>query len=375
MSSFLISELKNLSKDNLNFILDVTDEKLLNDLIMYIFSRGNKESVLFLIKNDKIPESLSVNLFKYITNNGFYEMFYDLDYTKFNIHVDTEYILRWASSVGKVNLVKFLIEKGVDIHACNDYALRFAARNNNLEVVKLLIEKGANIHADNDFAFKWACENKNIEVIKYLIEKGANIQHFGVDALVFSCQYENHIGVTKLLIENGVDIHGKNDAALRMAGQYGNLKTIKVLINTDLDYFSKNEYAIEIIKKFNLFDFYGIIASENDGKIQQTKEYIVNYIKSNDLESLKKCDQYDFSEDEYHCFFKSLLSNNIEIIELIFEKIKDKEELRNTYNKFSSFFSDESKSNFEQLFKNIKLAEIKQQIEKLYEEIKKLKSQ
>ena len=63
MSSFLISQLKNLSKENLNFILDIKNEKMLNDISKFIFSQNNKEVVLFLIENNKISRSLSLDLF------------------------------------------------------------------------------------------------------------------------------------------------------------------------------------------------------------------------------------------------------------------------------------------------------------------------
>ena len=72
-----------------------------------------------------------------------------------------------------------------------------------------------------------------------------------------------------------------------------------------------------------------------------------------------------FLIDEYYYFFKFLSKNNIESIQIIFYKIKDEDDLKVTCNKFSSFLSEESKFIFNQLFKNIKLTEIKQQLEKL----------
>jgi hypothetical protein len=132
-------------------------------------------------------------------------------------------------------------------------------------------------------------------------------------------------------------------------------------------------------KKHKLVQFYENFGINGDQilsqKIPQSKNDIMKYIDMQDFESLKKCDEFDYTIDDYYYFFKCLSKNNIELTQLIFDKIKDKDNLRIIYNKISSFFDDKSKSDFEQLFKNIKLNEIKHQLEILEDEIKKLISQ
>ena len=176
MSSFLISKLeKNFTKENLNFVLNITNEKILNDISALIFSKKDKDAVLFLIQNDVILKSMSLNLFKFIVDNNYWDMFLNLDYNKFDLHVEDDYALRWSSSNGHIEIVKFLVEKGANIHADDDYALRWSSFCGHNDVVKFLIEKGANIHADDDDALKWSSGNGHIEVVKILIENGANI--------------------------------------------------------------------------------------------------------------------------------------------------------------------------------------------------------
>lgn len=44
-----------------------------------------------------------------------------------------------------------------------------------LEVVKYLVDKGVNIHADDDWALRTASLNRYYDMIKFLITQGANI--------------------------------------------------------------------------------------------------------------------------------------------------------------------------------------------------------
>jgi ankyrin repeat protein len=319
MSSFLISQLKkNLSKENLNFILSITDEKILNDVSKFILSKNNKDAVLFLIENDKITKDKSLELFAFIRINNYWDMFLNLDFTKFDIHADNDYALRWSSQNGHVEVVKFLIEKGANIHVDSDQILRLSSQYGRIELIKFLIENGADIHAKNDYALKWSSRNGHIEVVK-------------------------------------------------------------ILLNSDLEYFSKNLKAIEIVKKHKLEEFYkkfGITIEEILLiKPIQSKDNIMKYISSHDLESLKKCDEFDFSMDDYYYFFESLLFNNIEINQTIFDFIKNKEDLNNIFTKISCYFNDETKNKYHELFKNFKLNEIKHQLEKLKDKLLKLESQ
>ena len=82
---------------------------------------------------------------------------------------------------GKLDVVKFLIEKGANVNAkCkNDYTpLCIAAEKGKLDVVKFLIEKGANVDKKNKNGWTplhVAAKEGILDVVKYLTENGANI--------------------------------------------------------------------------------------------------------------------------------------------------------------------------------------------------------
>ena len=213
--------------------------------------------------------------------------------------------------------LNFLIEKGANIRAFNDGALRFSSGNGHIEVVKYLIEKGANIHAIDDHALRWSSSNGHIKVVKFLVE-------------------------------NRADIHADDEYALRLSSENGHIDVVKFLLNSDLEYFAINKYAIEIVKKHNLSEFYEKFKI-NLNTVSLSKNDILNYIDSQDIESIKKCDEFDFSTDEYDCFFKALELDNNDFLQTIFDFIKDKKDLKNYFDDISFIFNDDMKNNYYKL--------------------------
>jgi len=84
------------------------------------------------------------------------------------LHAENDYVLRWASDNGHLEVVKFLIEQGADIHADDDASLRWASYYGHLPVVQYLVEQGADIHADDDGALSCASYNGHLLVVEYL---------------------------------------------------------------------------------------------------------------------------------------------------------------------------------------------------------------
>ena len=406
MSSYLISKFDgDIPKEYLNSIITIKNDTTRNDIINHILNQKNKENVLFLIENDLIPKSMSLNLFKFITNNNFFNMFLDLDYTKFDIHADDDYAFRWSSENGHLKIVKFLVSMGSDIHArkdyalalssynghievveflveigvdvdtlSGDYALKAASKNGHIEVVKFLVEKDANIYAYDD-AFLLSCENGHIEVVRFLVKIGVSIHIWYNKALKSSCE-NGHIEVVKFLVENGADIHADDDEALVLSSENGHIKVVKFLLNADLEYFSTNKNAIEIVKKYNLSEFYEKFKIDNKTvkllKVSQTPNDILKYIKSQDTDSIKKCNEFDFSTNQYYYFFKALELCNYEILKIIFDFIKNKQELKNYIDDISFLFDEDTKNKYRKLFKNDGLEKIKDNMIKMLDDLNKL---
>ncbi|AVL95222.1 ankyrin repeat protein [Moumouvirus australiensis] len=139
---------------------------------------------------------------------------------------------------GKYNIVKYLIENGVNIQARNNEAL-IRACNENLKIVKLLVENGANIHAKNDKSLVQASNNGHLDIVKYLIKKGANINADNGKALTYACS-NGHLNTVKYLVENGANIHANNNRALEIALEYEYKKIVKYLVKNGADFKNKN---------------------------------------------------------------------------------------------------------------------------------------
>jgi ankyrin repeat protein len=73
-----------------------------------------------------------------------------------------------ACETGQLEVVKRLVENGLDVNAGDNYAIRHSATNGHLDIVKYLVENGAYINAWGDAVLRWAEINKHLEIIEYL---------------------------------------------------------------------------------------------------------------------------------------------------------------------------------------------------------------
>lgn len=90
-------------------------------------------------------------------------------------------ILLFAAKKNYVDIVKYLIDLGVDVNTTTTYQttlLMEAAINNAVDVAKFLINAGADLNAKNSAnktALKLAADNNSVKIVKMLIDAGAAI--------------------------------------------------------------------------------------------------------------------------------------------------------------------------------------------------------
>ena len=159
-----------------------------------------------------------------------------------------------ASKEGKLEIVKYLVEKGAQISAFHDEALRVATGMGHLEVVKYLVENGANINVKSPYVTDghalplWeAATYGYFELVKYFLENGAKIDDmiFQEISLYNSEGYssEDYFEIIKYLLENGANIH-RDDEVIVFEAEKGHLENIKYLLEK-----GANIHTVEKFKK------------------------------------------------------------------------------------------------------------------------------
>ncbi|AKI80319.1 ankyrin repeat-containing protein [Acanthamoeba polyphaga mimivirus] len=108
--------------------------------------------------------------------NGFYKIFEYLDTFGTNSETDYESYTYLAAKYGRVKIIQYLI-KNIDlcIHDYDDLIMRIAAQYGRLNLVKFSIKNGADITTYNNYALRLSSMGGHIKVVKYLIRKGADI--------------------------------------------------------------------------------------------------------------------------------------------------------------------------------------------------------
>lgn len=116
------------------------------------------------------------------------------------------YMVQLYSSTNRVDIIKFLIDKGIDIHIGNglsirtDYPLCLASACGNTDMAKLFLDNGADIHTNNDLPLRWAVECGKTETVKFLLDNGANANaNFGFSNPIPKALENGHIDTVELL--------------------------------------------------------------------------------------------------------------------------------------------------------------------------------
>ena len=116
-----------------------------------------------------LVQNIGTNVEKWKLNRRFLKI-----YGTKCIKIIDEELIKYCKK-GRLVIIKWLVENGVDITADNNLAVRWASHNGHLDVVQFLVSKGADVTADNNYAVLWASENEHLEVVEYLISKGARL--------------------------------------------------------------------------------------------------------------------------------------------------------------------------------------------------------
>jgi len=171
------------------------------------------------------------------------------------------------SEKGNVEMVKFLVQQGVDKNVCDSNganALMLSAFSGKTEISMFLIFSGIDINHKDHRGFNalmLACESPkaDIELVKTLIDKGANINAIsdrGATALMAAAKI-GHNDIVEILVSNGADINARNFdhniTPLIWAASGGHSYIVKFLLRNgaDRNIRTYNNYTAATIAKEN----------------------------------------------------------------------------------------------------------------------------
>lgn len=135
--------------------------------------------------------------------------------------------------------------KGINIkNDTGNRAIRLACEVGRVEVVKLLVEAGADFTCDNNYPFRVACLNGRLDLAKFLLDAGVSMDEIGGRVLVQACRSSMDFRIVNFLLKHGADVHYREDLALREAIDHEDLELIKILINAGADVHALDDFAI-----------------------------------------------------------------------------------------------------------------------------------
>jgi ankyrin repeat protein/methyltransferase family protein len=132
-----------------------------------------------------------------------------------------------------IEIIKTLL-KYVD-NSSKEHITNLACKLNKLDIVKLSIESGVDVNGPNNLFLLDTIENGNTEIVKYLIEQGVDIHREtllndkGERFLILAVRRGNY-DIVKLLLENGADPSYSDSLAIKMASQSKKKKNIYKLL-------------------------------------------------------------------------------------------------------------------------------------------------
>ncbi len=203
---------------------------------------------------------------------------------------DNERLFMIAASKGDYEVVKSMIDAGVDVNGVyetrgiDDYisngssAFRLALENNNRNVMQLLLERGADVNGYRKFDGSYycylvnACRKSDLELIKYLHNWGADINGINTEPnytgitncnalayLIYECYAQNYnfwIETARYLIQNGIDINHEDSSkrtalvhAVDVQSSYTtDYSMIDLLIANGADIYATNDKGRNIVQ-------------------------------------------------------------------------------------------------------------------------------
>ncbi len=218
---------------------NINNEGYFGSPLVIAAKNGNVELVKFLL-DAGVDLEIEGTLGESTTGTAFF-------FAKMN-YVDTPYYKEEYAEI-----IDLLINAGAK-DVVSETALMIVAKNGNLKEVKKLIENGTNVDDVNYSGYTpliLASQNGHLEVVKFLISKGADIDagdndfEQGFNSLMHA-SLAGHFEVVKFLVESGAQINENSwliATPFSAACEGGNIDIVKFFIDKGADLNSTADYG------------------------------------------------------------------------------------------------------------------------------------
>lgn len=111
----------------------------------------------------------------------------------------------WICGAGYFEACMFFLKRKANVNTLGT-GLHLAAGEGHLEVVRLLLDYGVNVHSERDAALLHASIGGHVDVVSFLLDRGADVHAGNGQALKHARKF-NHSLVIEILLKRGADDH------------------------------------------------------------------------------------------------------------------------------------------------------------------------
>lgn len=239
----------------------------------------------------------------------------NLDIVKYLVEngasIDNKNLLYSAIGGGNLEIVKYLVEKGANIN--DPHLLSYAVECDNFEIVKYLVDKGANVN--NSSTLSNAVLNNNLEIVKYLVEKGANANDL---SSLYNAINNDNLEILKYLVGKGANVNRSD--LLSTAASCGNIEIVKYLVEVGANI--KYTYAITNATSYGNFEIFKYLVDIGTNDKNDDKEILIIAVRNGYIDIVK----YFVEKGTFH---KNLLKisisyNRYDVTKYLLQKYNEK---------------------------------------------------
>jgi ankyrin repeat protein len=140
----------------------------------------------------------------------------------------------------KIKTVRRLLKDGVNIDGQDMHRnrpLKAAIEKGNREIVKMLIQNGVNVHQEKAYYLDAAAGRGDIEIVKMLINAGIAVDDSAPNTALANAAYHGHANIVSFLLDKGANIERRGPGGRRpidraVAG--GSVDTVNLLLDASI---------------------------------------------------------------------------------------------------------------------------------------------